>query len=186
MTYYNTTGESGENLESYTKKTATQDNRIANFFEQNPGEIYTPWEVQSLVFTPPMPPVTSVRRSISDLTRAGILTKTLHRKETGSHGRRSYCWTLNERYRETLGIMQDIFAPEDPQEVINDEITPPPVYDPTKERKSIDGSPQGILFETPTLEPVECVRCGKMLTTARSIIQGMGPVCVVRCERRIG
>lgn len=185
MAHYNTTHEDRDKLESYGKATATQDNRIANFFELYPGEIYTPWEIQSLVFAPPQPPITSVRRSMSDLAKAGILTKTLHKKEAGNYGRRSYAWTLNEKYRESLGVMQDILSPQDPQEIIHDEKSSPLVLDPTKVRKSTDGpktSPQGVLFETEHLEPIPCKLCGKMLTVALCIKAGIGPVCAVKCQ----
>ena len=153
--HYNTTNEKGETLEGYQKQTASQNNRIACFFEANPGEIYTPWEVQSLVFYATTTPITSIRRSMSDLTKAGILTKTEHRKEAGHYDRRSYAWTINERYRETLGIMQEIFDPE----------------------------PR--LFNVAPLEPVNCKVCGKLLTAPYSIKMGIGPICQEKCMTEV-
>lgn len=118
--HYDTTKASRKELEQYNKQTATQDNRISCFFESNPGEAFTPWEVMTIVFSPPMPPITSVRRSMSDLTKAGILTKTTHKKEVGYYGRRSYAWTLNEKYRETRELL--VFADQEQVQEILEEI----------------------------------------------------------------
>ena len=90
--HYDTTKANPEELEQYNKQTATQDNRVVCFFESNPGAEFTPWEVLYIVFPYPGPPITSVRRSMSDLTKAGILTKTEHKKMAGGYNRRSYCF----------------------------------------------------------------------------------------------
>lgn len=185
MPHYNTTHEPEKDLEGYQKQVASQDNRIANFFELYPGEIFTPWEIQSLVFTHPSPPITSVRRSMSDLTKAGILTKTQHKKEAGNYGRRSYAWILNERYRETLGVMQEILDPDVVQEPQNDEKPLPPILDPTEKRKPGNGaktSPQGKLFDVPIVGSVICSICGRPLKDPKSIARGTGPICEGKCE----
>lgn len=97
MTYYNTTQETGQDLREFQQKAQTQDSTIATFFELNPGQMFTPWEIQSLAFTPPAPPITSVRRSMNTLTRAGLIEKTRHLKEVGEYGRRSFAWRLIHR-----------------------------------------------------------------------------------------
>lgn len=147
--HYDTTHESKDKLEQYNKQTATQDNRIATFFEATPGELWTPWEVQANVFTHPAPPITSVRRSMSDLTKAGILTKTEHKKLVGHYDRKSYAWTLNEKYKGTQDALDHIFGDI---KAITDEfatIHPEVVQSTPEHRKSQDGpetNPQGKLF----------------------------------------
>ena len=112
-TFHNTTNETGEKLQSYEAKAYSQDQQVADFFTCHPGELYTPWEIQNLVFKHPRPPITSVRRSMSNLTRDGILTKTTEKKMVGVYDRASYCWTINQRYYETLMAMDIVFAPEE-------------------------------------------------------------------------
>lgn len=182
--YYNTTKESGVRLETYRTQAATQDLRIATFFEMNPGEVFTPWEVQSLVFNIPAPPITSVRRSMSSLTKAGILTKTTTLKEAGRYDRRSHAWTLNERYRETLGVMDRIFDPQEPTGGPQDHIYAEVTNTITEGRKP-ENKPllEPLLFDLPpvrTFGPdgeVICCICGRELTDPVSIKHGMGAVC---------
>lgn len=208
MAHYNTTHESSDKLEEYGKQTATQDNRVACFFESNPGEIYTPWEIQSLVFGQPgkpPTPITSIRRSMSDLTKVGILTKTEHQKEAGTYGRRSYAWTLNESYRESLRAMDDISDPgltwgeivdkvlgdpikaaQDPPEEPQEEIHPKEVGEDQihgKSRNEPKKSPQRKLFnfEDDPLDPIYCAICGRELKAGYSRKMGVGPVCAGKC-----
>jgi len=108
--FHNTTNETGQKLQSYEAKAYTQDQQIADFFTCHPGELYTPWEIQSLVFKHPKPPITSVRRAMSNLTRDGILTKTKEKKEVGIYNRASYSWTINQKYYETLMAMEVVFS----------------------------------------------------------------------------
>ena len=197
--FHNSTNESGIKLQGYEQQAETQDQKVASFFELNPGEIWTPWEIQSVVFKPGTP-ITSVRRSMNTLARAGILDKTEHLKETGSYGRRSYCWRLNESYRKSMELM--VFADKDevgellaeldlelaPQDTPGghvNTINPAEAQDPTQDRKSTDGAktnPQGKLFHIAPMPPVPCKVCGKLLTDPRSIIKGMGPVCFGKCR----
>ena len=198
-TFHNTTNESGIRLQGYEQQAETQDQKVASFFELNPGEIWTPWEIQSIVFKVHTP-ITSVRRSMNTLARAGILDKTEHLKETGSYGRRSYCWRLNESYRESMELM--VFADKDevgellaeldlelaPQDTPGghvNTITPSDAPEGHPGRKSTDGAntdPQRKLFNVPPMQPRPCIVCGRILTDPRSIIKGMGPVCFGKCR----
>lgn len=71
----------------------TQTERIAEFFSNNPGNLYTPFEVQDALATDA--PITSIRRAMSDLTRKGFLIKTSEQR-LGELGNLNYCWKLNE------------------------------------------------------------------------------------------
>jgi len=192
--FYNTTNESGKDLEDLQKKALTQENVIACFFEANPGELYTPWEVRALAFPMPgRPPITSIRRAISNLTKAHILTKTDHKKQVGEYGHNSYSWILNEKYRETLGIMEDIA--QGPPESHQEPIPMPLAGSIQKTSKATRGpktapaqldifgalgdalDPTGEQPREDKLVPINCSVCGRPLSDPESIRAGMGPVC---------
>jgi Fe2+ or Zn2+ uptake regulation protein len=89
--YYNTTNETGEVLKRAKQKTLKQDSRIMSFFESHPGH-WTPCEVWQQCM--PNVPITSVRRSITNLTDQGRLEKT-DKKKQGIYGRPNYTWKLS-------------------------------------------------------------------------------------------
>jgi hypothetical protein len=180
MTYYKTVPESEEKLQEYRNKAASQESRIASFFELNPDAAWTPWEVQSLVFFGKTP-ITSVRRSMSDLTRAGILTKTGQLKEAGYYGRRSYSWKLNKKYHSAMQVRDKILAPLDAQEGQSEEIKKYPVpttIEPPKSKNGLILEP--LLFDVPATG-YRCEVCNRILSDPKSIDRGMGPVCTGRC-----
>lgn len=182
MSFHNTTDEKGEQLNKYENQAASQETKIASFFELNPGEIFTPWEVQSLVFYKTKTPITSVRRSLSDLTRAGVLTKTEHMKEAGNYGRRSFSWQLNETYYKSLQAMQEILAPVEPPEEAAEDIRPEITTTPTDPvGAKNEPKTQGLLFQVPTIGQTTCMKCGKPLSDPKSVARGMGPVCA-KCK----
>lgn len=180
--FHNTTDETGELEQSYEYKAYSQDQQIADYFERNPGEIFTPWEIQSLVFDIPYPPITSIRRAMSNLTRDGVLTKTKHKKEAGEYGRRSYAWMLNEKYWETVRAMEIVNSSTPTAEEILEAVLPPDISGPLLGRKSTYGpkkDPQGDLFPGQFGSPktATCQICGRELTNPISIAAGIGPVC---------
>ncbi len=87
MSYYNTTHESGQTLVEAKVKANTQNELIMDFFKG--GAKFTPWGVYSQLLSlgriSNSVPITSIRRSISDLCSQGYLVK------------------LNEKRREKLG-----------------------------------------------------------------------------------
>ena len=89
MSYFNTTKLNGPCLKEYKKIADSQNDIILNFFSDT-DESYTPFEVQALVL--PNAPVTSVRRSITNLTNAGYLVKTSELRK-GQYKRLNHCWT---------------------------------------------------------------------------------------------
>ena len=93
MTYYNTTNESGEQLKEYKEKSLSQNEKITRFFIQRKGQNFTPSEILSRCFSP-LTPLTSIRRSMSNLTKEGYL-KQIDLKRMGIYGRKENCWTWN-------------------------------------------------------------------------------------------
>lgn len=89
--FYNTTNETGETLKEYRSKAKTQDELILEFYKR--GGFWSPSQVQENVL--PNAPLTSVRRSISNLTADGYLLKTIV-KVKGIYDRPEYCWRINK------------------------------------------------------------------------------------------
>lgn len=186
--HYHDTAQAGDKLDEYTRKAITQDILIAEFFELSAGEIFTPWEVRSLAFKRSnMPPITSVRRAMSNLTRAGILSKTEDLKETGGYGRRSHSWILNEKYRETLGLMGKIMAGTEPPDSLNKDISPELKQYITEAVEMTDTDPPGITDKgiSPELMDyiTEAVESNKEPVGSQLTIAGMGPEYngILRC-----
>lgn len=94
--YHNTTDSRGRQLEEYEAKAITQDQRVLRFFQSNPNATFTPSEVLNYAFSHllPRPPVTSVRRAMSNLTAPGKLEKTTEQR-IGPYGRPEYTWRLH-------------------------------------------------------------------------------------------
>tara|TARA_B110000037_G_C16812202_1_gene380155 strand:+ start:212 stop:499 length:288 start_codon:yes stop_codon:yes gene_type:complete len=83
--YYNTTGESGIQLEVFEKKSKTQSEIIMKFLSSKPSAEYGASQLLSVVFKDTIP-ITSVRRSISNLVKENKLIYTGGTRE-GMFGR---------------------------------------------------------------------------------------------------
>lgn len=88
--YYNTTCQTGEQLEEYRRVAASQEDLMKAFFCQRPGQAFTPSQLTSVL---PGAPLTSVRRAITNLTRQGVLEKTT-RQRPGAYQRPEHLWRL--------------------------------------------------------------------------------------------
>ena len=100
--YYNTNNETGLDLTESWIKAAKQNDLILRLFMINPNEDFTPDEIHHLCETCNKSwPITSIRRSISTLTKAGKLTKT-NRLEKGPYGKREHLWKLNTQIRTDI------------------------------------------------------------------------------------
>ena len=102
--FYNTTKESGADLKKSKEKTFSQSEKILNFFEDNKGKSFTPFDVLKNVFGENTP-ITSIRRSMTDLERLGRLKKTKEQR-VGLYGKMNYCWKLEikEPFQRSLFI----------------------------------------------------------------------------------
>jgi len=93
MPFYNTTNETGQTLADATVKAKTQNELIIDFFKG--GGRFTPWGVYAQLLAlgriNNRVPITSIRRSISDLCKDGYLVK------------------LNEKRREQLGVANYLY-----------------------------------------------------------------------------
>ena len=73
----------------------TQTEKILRFFQANPNQEFTPCEVWQAVGYGTML-LTSVRRSMSNLVKAGDLVKTSNRRK-GIYGELNFTWTLRKK-----------------------------------------------------------------------------------------
>lgn len=92
MSYYNTTGQRGEQLEAFRKKATSQDKLILHFFKQTPRINYTPSQVWRMLYQERVP-LTSIRRAITNLTGQGELIQ-VEEQRIGIYGRPEKCWRL--------------------------------------------------------------------------------------------
>jgi Fe2+ or Zn2+ uptake regulation protein len=90
--YYNTNGEHDDTLNQSRRRAADQQQQVLSLFKHRPQSLLAPHEVHALVAQPGTP-LTSIRRAITNLTEAGLLEKTPHRR-MGAYGKHVYCWRL--------------------------------------------------------------------------------------------
>tara|TARA_R110000744_G_scaffold377712_1_gene492993 strand:- start:21 stop:308 length:288 start_codon:yes stop_codon:yes gene_type:complete len=93
MNYFNTNCETGTTLGNSIKKVTGQDKTITALFNSRPLSMYTADEVLKYSRLPNRTPLTSVRRSLTVLTKKGALIKTDTQK-MGSYGKMCYCYML--------------------------------------------------------------------------------------------
>ena len=91
-TYYNTTKAYGDQLQLFIGAAKTQQQAIKLLFARYP-ELSPSHCMQLLERKGKRWPITSIRRSFTNLTNEGYLTKT-DRKQMGIYGRPEYIWQL--------------------------------------------------------------------------------------------
>jgi len=91
--FHNTIDLQGSDLDQANRKTQTQKQRVLRFFKTYHDGRFTPSAVHSHLGG--ASPLTSTRRAISDLTKAGLLEKTDH-QEKGEYGTLNYTWCLKQ------------------------------------------------------------------------------------------
>lgn len=85
-TYFNTTKESGNQLQIFTEQTESQNKTIMRLME-----IYTKSSASQLVGHFRHTPITSIRRALTTLAKEGKLIKT-DEKVLGNYGRNEYIY----------------------------------------------------------------------------------------------
>ncbi len=99
LNFHNTIDAQGKELEQHQAKAESQTEKILRIFKAHPEQDFTPCEIQGKLSYPEIPDnsketlLTSVRRSISNLTRDGELERTKTRR-LGSHGAMNFTWKL--------------------------------------------------------------------------------------------
>ena len=95
MTFYNTISLTGTPLTTAKGQAKAQQVKILEFFISNPKGKFSPFDILELVFNDTHTPITSVRRSMTNLTDAGFLTK-LNEKKVGLYGQVNHLWELKK------------------------------------------------------------------------------------------
>lgn len=94
--YYNTVNLEGKELKKRQMKAGTQNAIILELFRNQPGTLFTPFDVYRAIGAPDHnAPITSIRRAITSLTDQGYLVKT-EIKRMGGYNELCYCWTLKK------------------------------------------------------------------------------------------
>ena len=96
MTYYNTNEETGPQLRSSWIQTAKQEELIYQMFVWNPTLGFSPEDIELRCLDLNKAwPITSIRRAMHTLTKAGKLTKTNELRK-GNYGKNTHIWRLND------------------------------------------------------------------------------------------
>lgn len=99
--FHNTIDAEGEELRKREHTAKKQDYLILNVFKRHSQSRFTAFMVLDLLQMPdnkPKPPITSVRRAMTNLTKEGYLIKTQEQKEE-RYGVKNYLYTLNNNKR---------------------------------------------------------------------------------------
>jgi hypothetical protein len=104
FSYHDSVDEKGATLDLYEEKATDQESVILEFLRLHPGVGYTPFEILEK-YPNPKPPITSVRRAITNLEHKhkdqpfGVRKSTTKRK--GEYGRDNFVWFYLPELRQT-------------------------------------------------------------------------------------
>lgn len=90
--YHNTLYASGQPLAQYESQASKQDTKVLEFLAHNRESSFTAEQIQSLVL--PDAPLTSARRSLSNIYKAGWIFKV--DQIDGQYGRPITVWQYNK------------------------------------------------------------------------------------------
>jgi len=90
--FHNTINVRDFELSCSEAQAKSQDKRIHEFFKLRPGQSFTPFDVNRFEFGG-RAVITSIRRAMTNLTNAGLLTKT-DKQVQGDYGKLNYMWRL--------------------------------------------------------------------------------------------
>jgi hypothetical protein len=93
--FFNTTSESGGTLKEYKDQAQHQNDKVMMLFKSNPSIEFSPVDVWKSVFDNSTP-LTSCRRAITTLEKAGLILKT-ENKKAGIYGRANCTWKLTNQ-----------------------------------------------------------------------------------------
>lgn len=95
LNFHNTTDLSGEKLSKEILNAKNQQGRVLRVFSKRECELLTPCDIMSILLQQGHSDLlTSVRRSMSNLTEMGFLEKTKHTKK-GLYGKKVFCWRFS-------------------------------------------------------------------------------------------
>lgn len=94
MSYFNTTGETGNQLKLFRKKAESQENQIYEFLKEHEFHWYTA-EALRLLVAHPNTPITSVRRALTNLLNKRKIQRSEKANAMGEYGRYVHTYRFN-------------------------------------------------------------------------------------------
>lgn len=106
--WYNTISLSGEQLKTENAKALAQGELILAIFKANPSRSLSPSQLFHIFNKKYFlhPPITSIRRAVTNLTKDGVLIKTDERVQ-GLYHLNEYTWRLAENVEKTTDIFKE-------------------------------------------------------------------------------
>jgi hypothetical protein len=145
MSFHNTIDIAGKTLKAAKKKVNEQEKLIMTYFKKHPYAMPTPWQVLDwLKENGHDMLITSVRRSLTNLSDAGKLIKSTVQFQ-GPQGKPNHAWMLNKKAKK-----------ERRKEQGTREETPKPKIQKTKPKRKVQGSKTTVQVKAHTrnLKPV--------------------------------
>jgi hypothetical protein len=95
--FHNTINIQQPELALYEEKAKKQDELILDIFKERADQWLTPFQVEAIVRfkTGKNYPITSIRRSITNMTKRGDLLKSCEASKKGIYNMPNHCWTFN-------------------------------------------------------------------------------------------
>ena len=90
--YFNTTAVAGRELATYVAQASSQNEKVREFMEHNPGLVVTSEYITSVVL--PRAPATSARRALTVLEKNGVLEQV--DQVRGKYGRPIFTYRLKQ------------------------------------------------------------------------------------------
>jgi predicted transcriptional regulator len=100
--YYNTTNLKGEELKTAQAQARTQEQDVYEILFLANRPLGASEVMERLNHFNKRPPITSVRRAISNLKKSGLVER-VERQIIGPYGRREYAWTLRTKEQVNVG-----------------------------------------------------------------------------------
>jgi hypothetical protein len=100
--FYNTINLSGKELNKATGKAISLQDEVLEYFKSHPNAKLTPPMVMTALGKPSVP-LTSFRRAMTNLSKAGDLIKT-DEKAIGAYGLSNYLWKLNKKSQDYVQL----------------------------------------------------------------------------------
>ena len=102
-TFHNTIDEKGHPLFKSQARARSQQEHVLAFLYDHPLQHFTPFEIHRQVL--PYAPITSVRRALTNLQKAGYLEKT-GIMVLGNYDKNNHTWRLKSNSQEQMGLFK--------------------------------------------------------------------------------
>jgi hypothetical protein len=91
-TSYHDTTKTNEDIDQFDEQAKCQEEKILKYIRSNPGEWFTRYVIETMLYRNTRVPMTSVQRAITNLTMEGKLIKSPEASFMGGYGRKVHGW----------------------------------------------------------------------------------------------